>query len=182
MRIAAVLLSTLLAATACSKKNADTSEAPGKGTTGALPTPPGERIAVPGGADTGAPGEAARGGPQSKGGPDTSFQLAVVAPPAGPAGKEALAQVRVTPGEGWKMNHEYPTKLKLTPPDGVAVQKATLEVTDAKLEDKKLEFDVKVTAAKAGTYKVGGEIKFAVCTPETCDPKKQEIAFEVVAQ
>ena len=174
MRIAGIAAALLLAA-ACSKKNADTSEAPGKGTTGALPV--GERVEVPGGK-----GGPVTGGAPDRGGPDTSYNLAVNPPPAAAVGAQAVARVVVHPSEGWKMNHDYPTKLKLAPPDGVTVEKQTLEVGDAKLDDHELAFDVKLTAARAGTYKVGGEIKFAVCTPETCDPKKQEIAFELVAK
>ena len=48
--------------------------------------------------------------------------------------------------------------------------------------DEAHKFDVKVTAASAGTYPVSGTLKFAVCTDATCDPKKQTIAFDVVAK
>jgi len=158
----------------CSKQNAEVSEKPGAGTA----TP----VKLPKIRDTGAKSEADTA-QTAPGGGDGSFKLAVSTPAAGPAGTEAIAHVTVTPSTGWHMNKDYPTKLKLTAPEGVALQKAVLELADvAKLDDNELAFDVKLTPARAGTYKVDGELKFAVCTPDTCDPKKQTIAFDVVAQ
>jgi hypothetical protein len=115
-------------------------------------------------------------------GADASFKVAVHAPPAVAPGAETIAKVSVTPGPGWKMNLEYPTKLTLTAPEGVQTPTPVLDGKNiAKLVESELAFDVKLTAAKAGTYKVDAELKFAVCTPETCDPKKQTVAIELVA-
>jgi hypothetical protein len=164
----------------CTKQSADKSVDPGPGKPGGT----GETIAVPGGSKTITGGGPDLGGaPEGDRGPDTSFAVKVDPPAPSSAGAEAVARVVVTPGPGWKMNHEYPTELSLSPPDGVKVQKALLELGDvAKLEDNELAFDVKLTSTKPGTYKVGGQLKFAVCTPETCDPKKQTIAFDLVAK
>jgi len=148
------------------------------------PAPAGETVAVPGapapGTAPAAPG-AAPAAPAS-GAPDTSFQLTVTAPAPGAAGAEAVARVTVVPGAGYKMNKEYPTRLVVQPPAGVTVAKADMVLADATFDPHKLSFDVKVVAAKAGTYPVAGTIKFAVCTDATCDPKKQPIAFDVVAR
>ena len=185
-------LTTALAASisivACAKQSGETAAtetAPGAtvggaSATGARGGVPEIRLAHdgPGGAGEGA---TPTGDGGAKGG-DTSFNVAVAAP-AATAGAQAVAKISVTPGKGWKMNLEYPTKLKLTAPEGVATPKAVLEVTDvAKLDEGELAFDVKLTAAKAGTYKVDGELRFAVCTPDTCDPKKQTVAIELVAK
>jgi hypothetical protein len=114
---------------------------------------------------------------------DTSFKLAISTPPIGPAGAEAVAHVTVTPAQGWHVNKDFPIKLALTPPEGLTLTKAVMETGDvAKLDDNELTFDVKMKAAKAGSYKIDGELKFAVCTPETCDPKKQPINITMVAQ
>jgi hypothetical protein len=174
--VVVVALASLLVVS-CSKEPRGSRQAPGAGTN--LPPP---RIALENSGSKGGPGMAIGEG-ATTGGPDTSFKLAVATPPAGPAGTEAVARVSVTPTEGWHMNKEYPTKLKVTAPDGVQLAKAVFEVGDVtKLDDNELAFDIKLVAAKAGTYKVDGEIKFAVCTPETCDPKKQPIAFDLVVQ
>lgn len=172
LSVAVATTSGLGALGGCSKKNADVSEAPSTGGTAApLPKIRGEAPEAAKGPTEGTPG-----------GVDTSFKLAVQTPSAGPAGAPAVARVQVLPAEGWHMNLEYPTKLTLTAPDGVQLDKAVMVPADGKLDDNELAFDVKLTAGKAGTYKVDGELKFAVCTPETCDPKKQQIAFELVAQ
>ena len=113
---------------------------------------------------------------------DASYKLAVI-PASAAAGAEAVAKVQVTPSQGWHVNMEFPTQLQIKAPDGVTLTKAVMEIGDAaKVNDNELTFDVKLTAAKAGTYKLDGEIKFAVCTPDSCDPKKRPIAFELVAQ
>jgi hypothetical protein len=113
---------------------------------------------------------------------DASYKLAVT-PASAAAGAEAVAKVQVTPSTGWHVNMDFPTQLNIKAPEGVTLTKAVMEIGDAaKVNDNELTFDVKLTAAKAGTYKVDGEIKFAVCTPDSCDPKKRPIAFELVAQ
>jgi len=115
--------------------------------------------------------------------PDASFKLQVTPPAAATAGQEAVARVKVVPSPGWKMNKEYPTKLVIQPVDGVTIAKPQQVLTDAAtFNDHELAFDVRVTPAKAGTYKVSGMFKFAVCTDVTCDPKKQAIAFNVTAK
>jgi hypothetical protein len=134
------------------------------------------------------PGPAPAG---DKGGPvgpatdknDTSFHLAIEPPPAGAPGTETVAHVVVTPGAGYHVNQDFPTKLVIQPPDGVTCAKPEQVKADAAtFNDNKLQFDVKLVAAKAGTYKVGGSLKFAVCTESSCDPKKREIAFDLAAQ
>ncbi len=143
------------------------------------------RISVPGGGpETGAPigaGTMDKGG--APGGADTSFNLQIAAPAAGKAGTETVAHVVVTPGSGYHVNQDFPTRLVIAPTDGVKVAKAEQAKEDAAtFNETKLAFDVKLTADKPGTYKVAGTLKFAVCTESSCDPKKREIAFELAAQ
>lgn len=178
-----VFAAGLLAAAACSKAESPRTDV-GAPPTQAAPTEkvavPGETVAVPG-APAMAPTPAPTGAPAGNA-PDSSFKLAVTAPAPGAAGAQSIARVLVTPGTGWKMNEEYPTKLTVQAPDGVTVVKAEQVLADAAAFDPhQLAFDVKLTAAKAGTYPVTGTLKFAVCTDATCDPKKQTIAFDVVA-
>ena len=119
-------------------------------------------------------------GPDDKN--DSSFNLQVASPDAVKAGAECIAHVTVTPGSGYHVNQEFPTKLVVTPPDGVAIAKAEQHKEDATaFSENKLQFDVKMTPAKAGTFKVAGTLKFAVCTESSCNPKKREIAFDVAA-
>lgn len=138
------------------------------------------------GADRGAPAPkltAPTGSPAAADGSDSSFNLSIAAPTGAKAGAECVAHVVVTPGTGYHVNQEFPTKLVITPPDGVKVAKAEQHKEDAAaFGANKLQFDVAMTPDKPGTYKVAGTLKFAVCTESSCDPKKREIAFDVAAQ
>jgi len=112
-------------------------------------------------------------------GPDASYILKVEAP-AAKKGQPAVAHIKVTPGAGYHMNKEYPTSLALTPPAGVTLAKAKLTAKDAaKWEEPGGQFDVSYTAAAAGKQTVTGELKFAVCSANSCDPKKSPVSFEI---
>jgi hypothetical protein len=110
----------------------------------------------------------------------SSYLLKVEAPPA-KKGQKSVAKIRITPGAGFHMNKEYPTSLVLsTVPAGVTVDKMKQTMKDAaKWEEAGGEFDVAYTAAAAGKQVVTGEIKFAVCSANTCDPKKSNVSFEI---
>jgi hypothetical protein len=110
----------------------------------------------------------------------SSYVLKVEAPPA-KKGQKSIAKIHITPGAGYHMNKEYPTSLVLsTVPAGVTVDKLKWTMKDAaKWEEAEGEFDVAYTAAEAGKKTVSGEIKFAVCSATTCDPKKSNVSFEI---
>jgi hypothetical protein len=185
----AAALAAAVAMSACKS-----AESKGGGTPSAATAGAGDRIAVPGGAadrvavpGAGAPeGVAAvpvKGGAAPDTGPDSSFNLTITAPTGARAGAEAIAHVEVTPGSGYHVNEDFPTKLVIDPADGVAVAKAEQVKDDAQIfTSKKLAFDVRLTPAKAGTFQLGGTLKFAVCTETTCDPKKRAIAIALTAQ
>ena len=110
---------------------------------------------------------------------DASYVLKVDAPPA-KKGQKAQAHIQITPGSGFHMNKEFPTSLSLTPPDGVTLDKQKLSSKDAaRWEEQGGAFDVVYTAAQAGKKIVTGEIKFAVCSANSCDPKKSKVSFEI---
>jgi hypothetical protein len=111
---------------------------------------------------------------------ETSYTLKVDAP-AAKKGQKAVAKIKITPGSGYHMNKEYPTSLTLNGvPAGVTVDKTKFTGKDAaKWEEQGGEFDVGYTAAAAGKKVVTGELKFAVCSATTCDPKKSAVSFEI---
>jgi len=116
-------------------------------------------------------------------GPDDSFELALEQPAAVAPGAAAVARITITPGKGYKMNKEFPTKLTLEPPAGITLDKATLVLDDAESFDPhKLVFAVKATPTAAGDFTIPGKIKFAVCTDATCDPKRRDVSFRVAAK
>jgi len=109
-----------------------------------------------------------------------SYVLKVEAPPA-KKGQKAIAKVKITPAAGYHMNKEYPTSLVLNSiPAGVMVDKMKMTAKDAaKWEEAEGEFDVAYTASQPGKKTVTGEIKFAVCSANTCDPKKSNVSFDI---
>ena len=117
-------------------------------------------------------------------------KLAIEPPADATAGTEAVAKIIVTPGPGYHVNTEYPTKLTLTSPAGVTLAKAELVAGghdkakgDAEMMDEKqLVFAVKLTAAASGSYTINGNFKFAVCDPAQCLPKRETIAIAVAAK
>lgn len=111
---------------------------------------------------------------------DSSYTLTVDAPAALAKGGSGTVRVKVLPKKGWKMNKEFPTKLKVAAPEGVTVSKAKQTVKDAeRFEDKGATFAVQFTADSAGKKSFTADFKFAVCTDATCDPKRQKLAWVV---
>jgi len=112
---------------------------------------------------------------------DTDTFVVTVDAPAGKVGAESGFTVSVKAKTGWKLNAEFPTKLKIEPPAGVKVAKGTQKKADAVefSEKKGASWKVQYTASAAGTKQFSGELRFAVCTDATCDPKKADLAFSV---
>lgn len=127
-----------------------------------------------------APGAAVpqAGGKKTAG--DDSYALRVDAPSTLASGAEGTVRVHVEPKAGWKMNKEFPTKLRVTAPAGVTVAKAEQSVADAeRFEDGGATFAVGFKADSAGKKAFQAKFKFAVCTDATCTPKTQELAWVV---
>ncbi|MCG8419340.1 MAG: hypothetical protein MJE77_15515 [Proteobacteria bacterium] len=113
-------------------------------------------------------------------GGDQSYTLTLDAPESLTKGSAGVVQFNVVPKKGWKMNKEFPTKLQVTPPDGVTVAKVKQTIKDAvRFEDKGATFAVNFTADSVGKKSFSAKFKFAVCTDATCDPKKHELTWVV---
>jgi len=112
---------------------------------------------------------------------DTDTFVVSLDAPAGKVGAESAFTISVVAKTGWKLNAEFPTKLKIEPPSGVKVPKATQKKADAVefSEKKGASWKVPYTAASAGAKQFTGELRFAVCTDATCDPKKADLSFSV---
>jgi hypothetical protein len=117
-------------------------------------------------------------------------KLAIELPADAKAGAEAVAKVTVTPGAGYHVNTEYPTKLTLTSTQGVTLAKEKFVAgghdnakgdADA-LDEKQLAFAVKLTPAASGSYTINGDFKFAVCDASQCLPKRETIAITIAAK
>ncbi|HUH03976.1 MAG TPA: hypothetical protein VML75_18395 [Kofleriaceae bacterium] len=108
------------------------------------------------------------------------YTLEIKVPPAAARGKASEVVLTLVPRNGRHLNHEFPTKLTITPPAGVTVAKPTLKRSDAEtFTDDLATFKVSFTAADAGEKAFSGKFKFAVCTDTTCDPQTEQLAFKV---
>lgn len=101
----------------------------------------------------------------------------------GKVGEEGQVSISVVPSADWHMNLEYPTKLSVTAPAGMAVANPKLSKDDAvKLDEQHCEFAVKYTPSEAGDKTFTGEIKFAVCQDTACVPKTETLEFQVAVK
>jgi len=107
---------------------------------------------------------------------DTSYQVKVEAPAAQKA-KKGVAKIHITPGAGFHVNKEYPSSVKVVAPAGVTVDKDKLGPT--KVEEAAMDFEVPYTPTESGKKTFTGELKFAVCSANSCDPKKEALSFTI---
>jgi hypothetical protein len=110
---------------------------------------------------------------------DSSFAVKVSAPPATHQ-QRAVAKIHIAPGAGFHVNKDYPTVVSVVAPTGVTVEKARQTAKDAlRMEEAGADFEVAFTPAEPGKKLFTGELKFAVCSANSCDPKKERLAFTV---
>ena len=109
---------------------------------------------------------------------DDSYDVAVNNGKA-KVGETATITVTVTAGRGYKANKEFPSKIKNLSADG-----ADLEATSVagQVRDNTINFSVKATPKSKGRHKVTGEIKFSVCTAESCTIKKVALDATVTGE
>lgn len=109
-----------------------------------------------------------------------NYKLEVKPPASAKKGEKATAIVHVNGTGEFHMNLEYPSKLTITAPAGVKVEKPKQEKADAKKLDKDaLEFAVDFTSADAGKKSFEGELKFAICKTTDCAPQSEKVKFDV---
>ncbi len=95
-------------------------------------------------------------------------------------GKPATSLVEVTPGPGFHMNKDFPTKLRLTPAPGVTLGKNELLKEDAELSDEQLRFSVAFTSTTAGQTTLSALCDFSICNDTTCKLIRDEkLAWDV---
>jgi len=116
-------------------------------------------------------------------GTDDRYAVEVVSPSDAKAGQAGTAVVKIVPKEPWHINLDFPTSLKLTAPETLAVANANLKKADlAKLEDTGCEYNVDFTPSAAGDHTVSGTFKFAVCKDEACVPVSEKVEFKVAVK
>lgn len=130
-----------------------------------------------------APGDAPEAATAQKDNAEAALYAVRIVPGDATAGAEATSVIEVTPAAGYKINLEFPTRLKLSTVDGIAHAKAELGKTDAEITEKVLRFNVAFTAAKAGKFSLEGVADFSVCNDRTCRLLRGEkLAWEVAVK
>ena len=112
-----------------------------------------------------------------------TYSISLTAPAQLAKGADGSATLVIVPKTGWKLNQEFPTKLSVAAPAGVSVAKSEQKVADAvEFTEKSGTWAVKFKAESSGDKAFTGKVKFAVCTDTTCDPKKEELAWNVAVK
>ncbi len=103
-----------------------------------------------------------------------------IVPGEATAGQPATSVIEVSPAPGFKINQEFPAKLKLSKTEGVAPVKTELGLDDAEISDKSLRFSVRFTPANAGKVALAGAADFSVCNDTTCKLiRDEQLSWEV---
>lgn len=110
------------------------------------------------------------------------YKVHVVAPESVAVGAQASAQIVLVPIDGYKVNREFPTKLKVQA-ESVTLPKAEQGIAEASSFDEKkgMTFDVPFATSAAGEKHFTATFRFAVCTETTCDPKREDLVWVVKA-
>ena len=98
-------------------------------------------------------------------------------------GEEGKLQVRITPGTGFKINKEYPWKIKVDGTELVSVSNTEFDKTKFTLSDSVAEFSVDCQAEAAGDHKLSATANFSVCNDNVCKNFRDEpieIAFQAI--
>jgi hypothetical protein len=97
-------------------------------------------------------------------------------------GEKTTASVNIATKTGWHLNEEAPFTLKLTPGQGITVEKPRLVRADlAASTDSTARFDVVLVAGKEGHGEVQADASFVICQETICRPIKEKVVISVEA-
>jgi hypothetical protein len=112
-----------------------------------------------------------------------SYTVKLAAPDKLATGAKGSATLEVAPKKGWHLNDEFPYKLTVTAPAGTKVAKPEQGKKDTVAFSREaMKWSIDFEASSAGNKAFTGKVKFAVCTETSCEPKKEELAFNVVVE
>lgn len=111
---------------------------------------------------------------------DPSFVLRLEADETYAQGKLSGFALSLTPKGEYHVNEDFPIRAEFTAPASLALAKAAFEKPDAAVfGEKQARFDVPFTPTAEGKHRVVANVKFAVCTPDTCIPDERTLALDV---
>ena len=106
-----------------------------------------------------------------------------VVPGAAKAGVEVTSLIEISPLPGYKMNKDFPSRLKVAPHEGVTLTKPVLGKADADLSEAMLRFKVPFVVSAAGSADMSGTADFSVCNESSCKLYRgEQISWKVAVQ
>jgi hypothetical protein len=114
---------------------------------------------------------------------DPAFELAAV--PGGPyaVGQLGSFAVSLKPRGEYHINQDYPIAISFRPEPGVNLPKSEFKKADAAVFGERLaRFDVPLTPEQKGAHRLEANVRFAVCTPETCIPDERTLALVLTVE
>lgn len=184
-RLAALVCgAALVGAVGCSKSSENGNKGSAETTTPTTPARVTAPAPVPKLAAKPASAPAPTAGPAKTRNETKEYVIEIIPPTEVLAGTESTVTVKVHPKDGWHFNLDFPTSVKVEVSDGMKVAKAKQNLDDAtsKSEEEGATWSIKVTPEKAGEGTLTCNVKFAVCTETTCDPKKETLALTLDAK
>lgn len=128
-----------------------------------------------------APADPVEGPPRAKYVED-SFIVELSGPSAIGIGERASFVVTLRAGSGYKVNPEYPHKLRLKEASGLTFAQRVVDASSANVSKDAATFPIAVEATAPGAHKVAGQLAFSVCTPEKCLMERRELEVDTVAR
>lgn len=108
---------------------------------------------------------------------DPLYRVELGPVPTCSAGAPCEAKLVVRALDGYHVNHEYPTKFVADPASAPLVDGTG--VFAAKEGDTTGTMTLSLKPQAAGTARISGTLKLAVCNPEVCEIRAAAIAFDV---
>lgn len=110
---------------------------------------------------------------------EAPFELTLTAKGDFEASKPGMAEVTLDAKEPFKINEQYPYKLKLQESPGIRFASLVVGKDRAQMNKKQLTMPVTFTPDKPGKYKLSGQFSFSICTDDKCLIEKRDLALDV---
>jgi hypothetical protein len=114
---------------------------------------------------------------------DPTFELTAV--PGGPyvVGQLGSFAVSLKPRGEYHINQDYPITISVRPQAGLNLPRSEFKRADAAVFGEQLaRFDVPLTPQQKGAHRLETNVRFAVCTPETCIPDERTLALALTVE
>lgn len=80
----------------------------------------------------------------------------------------------------WKVNQEFPLRIRVTAPQGAGVHPLELAREDASVfTEQAAKFEIPVKPELAGNHHVTCDVSFSMCTPEQCILENRTLALDL---